>query len=85
MSDPVTRIVEEHLASVGDAALDEVLRVVRAAGGAGVSRAALERVLVRDPRFAAQDELGRRRWTLVDPSTAEHPDSTRADTRADTR
>ncbi len=89
MSDRVTRIVEEHLASVGDAALDEVLQVVRAAGGAGVSRAALERVLVRDPRFASHDELGRRRWTLVDPSTtaagaaaaAGAPAPTRPDTR----
>jgi len=81
VSDPVIRIVEEHLASVGDAALDEVLRVVRSAGGAGVSRAALERTLVRDPRFAAQDELGRRRWMLVDPPAAEQPTPTRADTR----
>ena len=69
MSDRVTRIVEDHLAAVGDAALDEVLRAVRAAGGAGVSRAALERALVRDPRFVSHDELGRRRWTLADPST----------------
>ncbi len=75
MSDRVTRIVADHLAAVGDAALDEVLQAVRAAGGVRVSRAAVERALVRDPRFVVRDELGRRRWALVEPGVGGTPDA----------
>ncbi len=45
-------------------AVVDVVRAVRSAGGTGVSRAAVERVLARDPAFAAVTELGRTRWVV---------------------
>lgn len=66
MSDRVADIVAALLAT-GDASLDELLRAVRAAGGHGVGRAALARVLDGDARFAPNVELGRQQWSLVEP------------------
>jgi superfamily II DNA or RNA helicase len=45
-------------------AVPAVVREVRVAGGRGVSRAAVERLLRDDPAFVPVDELGRTRWTL---------------------
>ncbi len=50
----------------GEASIDRLLRAVRAAGGHGVSRAALERALVGDARFERTEELGRSRWRLAE-------------------
>lgn len=44
----------------------QLVREVKAAGGTGVSRAALERTLARDGRFRRDEVLGRPTWT-VDP------------------
>ncbi len=66
MSDRVADIVAARLA-IGDASLEELLRAVRDAGGRGVGRAALARVLAADPRFGPVVELGRQRWVLVEP------------------
>jgi superfamily II DNA or RNA helicase len=73
MSDGVRGIVREVLGE-GDASLDVLLRAVRARGGSGVSRAALERALVADPACSTVDELGRIRWHL-DAELAGRPDA----------
>jgi superfamily II DNA or RNA helicase len=66
VSERVADIVAARLAT-GDAGLDELLRAVRDAGGRGVGRAALTRVLASDARFVPVTELGRQRWTLTEP------------------
>jgi superfamily II DNA or RNA helicase len=63
MSEGLRGIVREVL-EAGDAPLDAVLRAVRARGGIGVSRAAVERALVADPACSSVEELGRIRWHL---------------------
>lgn len=65
MSDRVADIVAARLAT-GDASLDELLRAVRDAGGRGVGRAAVARVLDGDARFAPTVELGRQRWSMIE-------------------
>lgn len=69
MSDRVADIVAARLAT-GDASLDELLRAVRDAGGRGVGRAAVVRVLDGDARFVPTVELGRQRWSMIGPDTA---------------
>ena len=60
----------DALADAADGlAVGEVLAAVRRAGGAGVSRAAVERLLRDDPAFVAHEQLGRTRWRL-DPAAA---------------
>jgi superfamily II DNA or RNA helicase len=46
-----------------------LVKAVKAAGGRGVSRAAVEQALARDGRFRREDVLGRPTW-LVDPEGA---------------
>ncbi|MBW3605607.1 MAG: DEAD/DEAH box helicase [Actinobacteria bacterium] len=41
-----------------------LVRAVRASGGGGVSRAAVERTLARDRRFRREELLGRATWTI---------------------
>lgn len=58
-------VIADVLADVPDGlSVAEVVRAVRAAGGTGVSRTAVERVLAADPAFAAATELGRTRWVV---------------------
>ena len=66
MTAALTGAVAEELARTGDASVEQLLRAVRRAGGHGVGRAALERVLRADPRFGSREELGRTRWSLVE-------------------
>ena len=47
-----------------------LVKAVKATAGGGVSRAAVERALVRDARFRRTDVLGRATW-LVDPDAAD--------------
>ena len=68
MSDPIRALVRAALAD-GDRSTPELLRAVRARGGQGVSRAALERALHADPACVGVEELGRTRWRL-DPDLA---------------
>jgi superfamily II DNA or RNA helicase len=73
MSDPVRALVRSALADGGaDRSVAELLRAVRARGGAGVSRAAVERALAADPACVRVEELGRTRWRL-DPALAADP------------
>ena len=62
------------LAREGEASTDQLLQRIRAAGGRGVSRAALERALVADARFVPTAVLGRTRWRLAaeGPETDDH-------------
>jgi len=55
----------ELLERAGSASTEELLGAVRAGGGRGVSRAALERALVAEERIASRSELGRTRWVLA--------------------
>lgn len=78
-------LLHEALTEHGDLATRDLLAVVRRAGGHGVSRAAVERVLAADPRFVHTEVLGRGRWTLAEVVADEppvdapaDPDSTRA-------
>lgn len=65
-------VLDSLLDAPGGLAVPDVVRAVRAAGGGGVSRAAVERLLHRDDAFVAVTELGRTRWRLADaPPTAE--------------
>lgn len=64
MSDRVLDTVRSLLADGGDRSTDELLRAVRAAGGRGVSRAALERTLTAASDLVAEEVLGRERWRL---------------------
>ena len=70
MSDPVRGLVRTVLAE-GDRSVPDLLRAVRAHGGAGVSRAALERALAADPACVSVEELGRVRWHLDAERAAE--------------
>lgn len=63
MNVPLRTLVRGVLAT-GDASTAELLRTVRARGGARVSRSAIERVLADDPACVPREELGRVRWTL---------------------
>jgi RNA polymerase primary sigma factor len=63
MSDPVRELVRAALAE-GDRSVTDLLRAVRARGGAGISRAAVERTLAADPACVSVEELGRIRWHL---------------------
>jgi superfamily II DNA or RNA helicase len=63
MSDPVRALVRAALGD-GERSVPDLLRAVRARGGAGVSRAALERALEADPACVPVEELGRIRWRL---------------------
>ncbi len=65
MTSPLVAAAAELLAREDDASVDQLLRAVRAAGGRGVSRAALERALSGDPRFQRTEVLGRTRWRLT--------------------
>lgn len=69
MSDRIRALVRAALAD-GDASVAELLTGVRSRGGAGISRAALERALAGDPACIARVELGRTRWSL-DPERLE--------------
>ena len=60
-------VVVDALTGTDGLSVADVVRAVKAAGGAGVSRSAVERLLADDPRFRSDDVLGRTRWT-VDPA-----------------
>jgi len=75
MSDRVRELVRAALAS-GDASVAELRTAVRARGGAGVPRGAIERALADDPACVAVVELGRTRWRL-------DPEQVAAERRAD--
>ena len=62
----VVDLIEAALADRGDASVRDLVAAVRAAGGHGVSRAAVERILVADPRFASTGDAGKARWTLAE-------------------
>ncbi|MFP4636127.1 MAG: hypothetical protein ACLFRD_09715, partial [Nitriliruptoraceae bacterium] len=68
----VADLLEAALAERGDASVRDLVAAVRAAGGHGVSRAAVERTLAADPRFSATGDAGKARWTLAG-SPAEAP------------
>ncbi len=53
--------------------LPRLVKMVKAAGGAGASRAAIERTLTRDGRFLREDVLGRQTWLLDDSAPAPVP------------
>lgn len=53
-----------------------LVRSVRASGGRGVSRAAVERALQGDDRFRPVTELGRTRWVLDTPTDTVAPQPT---------
>lgn len=73
---PLFRYRRAALSAIADAAAEvltghpdglmvsQLVRSVRASGGAGVSRAALERALVRDGRFRRTEMLGRPIWVV---------------------
>ena len=63
IADTAARILSAHADGL---TVPRLMKEVKAAGGMAVSRAALERVLARDARFACTDVLGRPTW-LVDP------------------
>lgn len=66
-------VIADVLADVPDGlTIPEVVRAVRASGGNGVSRAAVERVLAADPAFDAVTELGRTRWVVDADEPATH-------------
>lgn len=71
MSAALAAAAAEVLAQEGEVSLDGLLRGLRAAGGRGVSRAALERVLSGDPRFVCVEVLGRERWRLREAAGAD--------------
>jgi len=64
--------------AAGDATVPELLRVLRSAGSARISRSALERALADDPACVAVEELGRVRWTLDARRAEEDPTDARA-------
>jgi len=57
-------MLQEELERTGAASVRDLVKVVRAAGGSGVSRAAIERLLASDPRFVAEGDPGKARWAL---------------------
>lgn len=58
-------VVADALAGAPDGlAVAGLVRAVRTAGGAGVSRGAVERLLANDPAFVPIEALGRTRWAL---------------------
>jgi superfamily II DNA or RNA helicase len=72
-ADPVglADLLAETLAARGALSTRDLLVEVRRAGGHGVSRARLERILASDARFGACGERGKPRWCLtVDPDPA---------------
>jgi len=58
------RLLVRGILEDGERTVAELLAAVRARGGAGVSRAALERCLAEDPACEPVDVLGRTRWRL---------------------
>lgn len=61
----LAQVLVDVLSDASDGmAVPAILRAVRAAGGGGVSRAAVERALAGDDRFVEVTELGRTRWVL---------------------
>ncbi len=77
----------EVLEREGAVGTDRLLRAVRAKGGHGVGRAALERALDADPRLTRTEVLGRRRWELAGspPGPGAQPDGAPAAAEPDTR
>jgi RNA polymerase primary sigma factor len=65
VSDPLLAAVRDALADGEPRSTDELLRAVRAAGGRGVGRAALERALAAAGDATEVEVLGRRRWQLA--------------------
>jgi superfamily II DNA or RNA helicase len=57
-------LLREELENAGSASVRELLAVVRAAGGHGVSRTAVERALAADPRFTRAGDAAKPRWAL---------------------
>jgi superfamily II DNA or RNA helicase len=73
MASALVDVAAQVLAGAPDGmAVPALLRAVKAAGGAGVSRAALERALVRDRRFVRDDFLGRQVWALDGDLAEDH-------------
>jgi superfamily II DNA or RNA helicase len=64
VSDPLLAAVRDALVDGEPRSTDELLRAVRAAGGRGVGRAALERALTAAGDLTEVEVLGRRRWQL---------------------
>ena len=73
MSDRLLATAIEVLEREGAVGTDGLLRAVRAAGGRGVSRAALERTLEADARVERTEVLGRARWQLVEGARSAGP------------
>ncbi|MFP4311419.1 MAG: DEAD/DEAH box helicase [Nitriliruptoraceae bacterium] len=73
MSDRVLALVRDLLADDEPRSTEQLLRALRAAGGHGLSRAQLARVLTEAPDVVEVEVLGRRRW-----QRATQPDTDRA-------
>jgi superfamily II DNA or RNA helicase len=69
-------MLQEELERTGTASVRDLVKVVRAAGGGGVSRAAIERLLAADARFVPEGDPGKARWAL-DVDAAGTADRTR--------
>ena len=65
----------DHLATHELASERELLAAVRAVGGHGVSRAAVERALAEDPRFEPAGDPGKARWQLAVPPAGDPGES----------
>ena len=59
-------LLADVLGDRGELTTRELVAAVRAAGGHGVSRAAVERALVGDERFRAGDDASKPSWRLTD-------------------
>lgn len=77
----VAGLLADALDGRGSASVRELVAAVRAAGGSGVSRAAIERVLRDDVRFVPDGDPGKARWRLADAAeaAATEPDATERD------
>lgn len=64
LGDAAAQVLADH---PGGMALPQLVKAVKAAGGSGVSRAAVERAMARDARFRREEVLGRQSWS-VDPN-----------------
>jgi superfamily II DNA or RNA helicase len=69
-------MLQEELERSGTASVRQLVACVRAAGGSGVSRAAIERLLRADPRFAPDGDPAKARWTLDRAAGATTRDTT---------
>jgi superfamily II DNA or RNA helicase len=72
-------LLQEELERSGTASVRQLVTSVRASGGRGISRAAIERQLRGDARFVADGDPGKALWTLQasaaeDTDAADHAD-----------